>query len=238
MGTETLTWSASNQEQRTFRIDAPTCKRLLIHGRPQQASDIGAEWRHAEHLFVCCAGMPINIHSPTNLVVYRPRAGCRESVRHSATAAKQVDHLNRCPAAGCFIVSSPWSHNASHHCLPQFKNLASKPSARGSFRTSHSQRTHTVHPKLLSLFIFSSSRLTFFSSFASHHSQRVWGSLDRPHPGWRCQKHPFTKIIFLCRGSTMSGFPGKLLSWRRNRNPIRWMIRRTLFSGEVSFALT
>ena len=48
-----------------------------------------------------------------------------------------------------------------------------------------------------------------------------------------CQRQPFTKMTFLCRGSVMSGFPGRSFRYRRNRYPILWSNERTINSGLV-----
>jgi len=38
---------------------------------------------------------------------------------------------------------------------------------------------------------------------------RVFGSLKRGHPSWRCQKHPCTNTAAFHFGSTRSGFPAR-----------------------------
>jgi hypothetical protein len=65
-------------------------------------------------------------------------------------------------------------------------------------------------------------------------STRVFGMYAYLHPACRCQKHPCTKMVRLCRGKVMSGRPGRSRRCRRNRKPARCKDRLTANSGEVS----
>jgi hypothetical protein len=97
----------------------------------------------------------------------------------------------------------------------------------------HPQTVRTDHPRLRRARRTRSSRFLFASIFSDQNFLRVDGSLERRHPLWPCQKHPFTKIATWRSGRIMSGVPGSCRSWRRKRIP-RW--RRnfwTNLSGSV-----
>jgi len=61
----------------------------------------------------------------------------------------------------------------------------------------------------------------------------MWESMQ---PLCRCQKQPWTWMIFLSRGKTKSGFPGKAATCRRYRKPMPCTSRRTAISGDVFLA--
>lgn len=154
MRTKSLAWRASNQNEWTARINSPPSKHLFVSRWPQQGSDVGAQWCNSEHLLVRCAGVRINVHSAADLIGHRPCLSGRESVRHTAAPAEQVNNLDR-RAISAFLISIC---NAWHYGLSTSRNLESTLSNRASFRTSHSQMTHTLHPSRLSFLMFVRSR--------------------------------------------------------------------------------
>lgn len=89
-----------------------------------------------------------------------------------------------------------------------------------SFFSWHSHMTITFHPMSSSCFLCNTSFLTFLSNFSTQNSVRVLGVVAYLQPSCRCQKQPFIKIAVLYFGSTTSGFPGYLLSFFLNRNPL------------------
>lgn len=99
----------------------------------------------------------------------------------------------------------------------------------------HCQTTRYFHPRARSFRLFILSRAALPSIFVRQNVLRVAGIEARLHLLWPCQKQPWTKITRLCRGSTMSGRPGKRFSYRRNRYPMRRIIERTRLSGAEFF---
>ena len=100
--------------------------------------------------------------------------------------------------------------------------------------TSHSQITMTLQPSLRRSAWLRASRTTFLRNLFSQYSTFVFGLDAILQEGWRCQKHPCTKITDRYFGKTMSGQPGRSFRWRRKRNPSPWAMRRTASSGFVS----
>jgi len=64
-------------------------------------------------------------------------------------------------------------------------------------------------------------------------SKRVTSILARGAIQHTGQKHPCTKMTFLCLGKTISGFPGRLGTWSRNLYPQDRAIFLTKSSGFV-----
>ena len=91
-----------------------------------------------------------------------------------------------------------------------------------------------LQPSLLRSVSLSASLATFLRNFFSQYSTFVFGLDACSQEGWRCQKHPCTKMTDQYFGNTMSGLPGRSLRWRRKRNPSPWAMRRTTSSGFVS----
>ena len=87
---------------------------------------------------------------------------------------------------------------------------------RSKLFISHSHITTTFQPSSLSFLYCSLSLLIVLLNFFSQYAMFETGIDACSHPGWRCQKQPFTKTTVLILGRTMSGFPGK--SFRCNRN--------------------
>lgn len=102
---------------------------------------------------------------------------------------------------------------------------------------SHSQITITFQPNTWSFISASLSRSQVALIFCSHHSERVLGSTKQRQPLCPCQKQPFTKITVLYLGRTMSGFPGRVFTFRRYRNPLANRNLRTSISGWVCLPL-
>lgn len=81
--------------------------------------------------------------------------------------------------------------------------------------TWHSHTTKTRQPSLRSLAMFLLSRPTLAANLVNQNSWLLFGVVATEHPAWRCQKQPCTKTTARCLGSTMSGRPSILLTWRR-----------------------
>ena len=84
----------------------------------------------------------------------------------------------------------------------------------------HSQMTITCQPKAFKALALDWSRDRFDNSFLSQYSTLVDGIDARLHPWCWCQKHPFTRMIFLREGKTKSGRPGKAATCRRYLYPM------------------
>lgn len=97
----------------------------------------------------------------------------------------------------------------------------------------HSHTIATLHPSARSAASVSRSLQTFDSNFAAQKPSFVAGEVVYRHPGWRCQKQPWTCTTAPNLGKTMSGRPGSSLSWRRNRSPRRCSALRRATSGLV-----
>ena len=114
-----------------------------------------------------------------------------------------------------------------------------KPSSRARnseaaiLSSSHSQIVLTLQPSRRSLRSFAMSRALLPSSFGSQNRLLLCGILPF-RQRCACQKQPLTCKAVEYFGSTMSGQPGRLRTWRRNRKPIAWSARRTVTSGRVS----
>jgi hypothetical protein len=110
-------------------------------------------------------------------------------------------------------------------------------SAPGSF-ISHCHTTKTRHPETSSWCRTVASRSILRANFAFQNLARVLGLEALLHPGWRCQKHPCTKITERRRGKTRSGLPGRVWLCTLNLYPSECAILRTAISGIVSWART
>jgi hypothetical protein len=102
----------------------------------------------------------------------------------------------------------------------------------------HSHTTKTSQPRAVSFLVTRASRLRFSANLAAQKAARVFGDVLRGQPRCRCQKHPCTRMIFLSRGNTRSGVPGKSRVCSRKRYPRRCAVRRTIISGTEFLALT
>lgn len=102
---------------------------------------------------------------------------------------------------------------------------------------SHSHTVIGVQPLRCSARMFRPSRLTVPSNLRCQNSELDLGVAANLQPGWRCQKHPCTKIAARYFGSTISGRPGRSFTCSLNRKPLRCKNRRTAISGPVSLPL-
>ena len=100
-------------------------------------------------------------------------------------------------------------------------------------RSSHCQTIITFQFFSLNNFMTRRSRALFCSNLAVQNSLCVAGVEAYLQPGWRCQKHPWTKITARYLGNTISGEPGKSLACNRKRYPMPCRSERTCFSGLV-----
>ncbi len=92
----------------------------------------------------------------------------------------------------------------------------------------------TFHPLFLSSDTFFRSREMLASSFFCQNSRLLVGRADLLQASWPCQKQPWTNIIFLSDGKTISGRPGRSFRFFRNLYPILWTMDLTCISGFVS----
>ena len=104
------------------------------------------------------------------------------------------------------------------------------------FLIQHSQTTNTFHPSFLSKDKFFLSRPTFPSLLFCQNSALVCGFTLPYLQLCMCQKQPWTKIIFLRRGNTKSGFPDRFLTCNLYLYPILCIKDRTTISGRVSLS--
>lgn len=77
------------------------------------------------------------------------------------------------------------------------------------------------------------SRALFASNFLSQKSLRLFGVTASIQPGWRCQKHPWTKMTVRCLANTRSGEPGRFFLCNRYRSPSANAALLTSISGAV-----
>lgn len=103
-----------------------------------------------------------------------------------------------------------------------------------SARKAHSHTTATRQCCSSNFWIAASSRCAFRAIFPAQNSVRVFGTRNRAHPVWPCQKHPCTNTTTFQRGNTTSGRPGRSFRNKRNRKPAECRYRRTSNSGWVS----
>lgn len=108
------------------------------------------------------------------------------------------------------------------------------PASRSSSRVWHSHTTKGSQPASCSACRTRLSRSVFLANFERQKSTFEAGVVAYRQPGWRCQKHPWTRMTFRRDGNTRSGRPGKSRRWSRKRYPRRWARRRTAISGRVS----
>ena len=80
------------------------------------------------------------------------------------------------------------------------------------------------------------SLTTLASNLSAQNLFRLFGEYANLQFLWRCQKHPFTNTTLRNLGRTMSGQPGRRLTWMRKRNPNLCSRDRTASSGFVSLA--
>lgn len=118
------------------------------------------------------------------------------------------------------------------------KNFCKRFRSVSASEVSHSHTTRTFHPRRRRAAAVFRSRATLASNFDCQNRWRVLGVVERPHPACRCQKQPCTSTIFLSRGKTRSGVPGRSRRWRRKRYPNACESRRTNRSGFVFFPRT
>jgi len=90
------------------------------------------------------------------------------------------------------------------------------------------------HPFSVSVSMLCLSLRRFSFSFGNQKARRDFGNRANEHLGWRCQKHPCTKMILRLLGNTRSGRPGNEVRCSRYRYPIPWTSRRTRISTFVS----
>lgn len=87
------------------------------------------------------------------------------------------------------------------------------------FLSLHSQTTRQLQPMLLSFLVFFRSLRWFPLSFSLQYFFLVFGTLEYLQL-CPCQKHPWTKTIVLYLGNTISGQPGRFLTFFRNLSPL------------------
>lgn len=105
---------------------------------------------------------------------------------------------------------------------------------RSGVLVQHSHTLNTRHPCFRSFRMLRLSRCTFPLRFVCQNSAFVAG-INLPYlQRCMCQKQPWTKIIDLCFGSTMSGRPGKSRTCNLYLNPSECSRRLTIISGRVS----
>lgn len=122
------------------------------------------------------------------------------------------------------------SQPPSRICFANFSPVAI---AFVSELSSHSQTTHTRHPRACKACTILVSRATLRPNFSSQNVMLLRGVVADLQPVCRCQKQPWTKIAVLYRGKTKSGVPGNPLACNRNRSPTLCRTRRKAISGEV-----
>src|SRR6185312_3908590 len=105
------------------------------------------------------------------------------------------------------------------------------------FLNLHSKIVITFQLSLFNNFIFCISRNLFLSNFLNYHSVLVFGITKYLQFLCPCQKQPLTKITVLYLGKTISGLPGRLLSWSLYRYPLACKNLRTNISGFVFLPL-
>ena len=98
----------------------------------------------------------------------------------------------------------------------------------------HSQTVRIRQPRCSSDERASASTSRFLSILVRQNLTLDVGHLNKGQ-SWPCQKQPCARTTALYLGKTMSGFPGRRLSWRRNRNPRENNPFRRNISGLVSF---
>ncbi len=103
--------------------------------------------------------------------------------------------------------------------------------------TLHSQAIITFHPSFLSAWSAFESLASFLLIFVNQNSVLVFGTTKYLHPLCPCQKHPCMKMAVLYLGSTISGFPGRVLSCNLYLNPRACRNRLTIISGLVFLPL-
>lgn len=107
-------------------------------------------------------------------------------------------------------------------------------SAMAIFRILHCHITITCQPSFFKAFVVFLSLSLFKVIFSFQKWLLVFGRDALLHPSCPCQKQPFIKTTTPYFGNTISGFPGRRLSFFLNRNP--WAKRNLLTntSGFVS----
>ena len=97
----------------------------------------------------------------------------------------------------------------------------------------HSQIMSTPQPISLNSCSCCLSRFMFLPIFASQYALLDFGLFECLQFLCPCQKQPWTNIIFLNFGKTISGFPGRSFRCSRNRYPAAWSSLLTRSSGTV-----
>lgn len=160
-----------------------------------------------------------SIHPPTS------------TLGDSATSAGNLDHAG--PRRSILLAEiSPVRRPESNQLVSLRSRLVKVPPPEGG--TAHSQITRTLHPPLRNASLLRASLTTFARNFFSQNAELEAGVAAILQPSCRCQKQPWTKITAFHFLSTMSGLPGSVPSWIRNRKPARWRMDRTAISGRVS----
>lgn len=101
------------------------------------------------------------------------------------------------------------------------------------FFNSHSHIVMTFQPISLNSWLCLMSFSILRWNFCCQYSELVLGVVVYLHPSCLCQKQPWTKITVLYFGRTISGFPGRAVTFFRYLNPLRNKYFRTLTSIEV-----
>jgi hypothetical protein len=100
-------------------------------------------------------------------------------------------------------------------------------------RVSHSQTTTGRQPSAFNISTCWLSRCLLRSSFGTQYAVFDFGTRARLQCSWECQKQPLTNNATDRPGKTMSGVPGSLVLWSRNRNPKPCAALRTSISAPV-----
>jgi hypothetical protein len=101
------------------------------------------------------------------------------------------------------------------------------------FFNSHSHIVMTFQPISLNSWLCLMSFSILRWNFCCQYSELVLGVAAYLQPSCLCQKQPWTKITVLYFGRTISGFPGRAVTFFRYLNPQRNKYFRTLTSIEV-----
>lgn len=99
---------------------------------------------------------------------------------------------------------------------------------------AHSQTVRIRQPRCSIDDRAAASTSWFFSILIRQNFTLDVGHLNR-RQSWPCQKQPWARTTALYLGKTISGFPGRCRTWRRNRNPRENNPLRRSISGFVSF---
>src|ERR1035437_3789086 len=103
--------------------------------------------------------------------------------------------------------------------------------------SEHSHKLIIFQPSFFSALAAFASLAMLPFIFLSHHSVLVLGTTKYLQFLCPCQKQPCTKITVLYFGRTISGLPGRLLSWSLKRNPLACKNFLTSIAGFVFLPL-